>query len=58
MSSGARVRIVAARSTLPQTLIRHVGRVGVLVQWEDEIAVVRFGGEVALVAASHLEAVE
>ena len=58
MQPGARVRIVAREDLLPQTLIRFVGRVCVLIQWEDEIAVCRFGDRVVLVAAGHLEVVE
>ncbi len=55
MIAGSKVRIVAHPSALPQTLIAFVGRVGVLVQWEDEIAVVKFGARVLLVASGHLE---
>lgn len=58
MQLGSKVRIVSGAQSLPQTLIRFVGRVGVLIQWEDEIAVVRFGAATILVAAGHLEKVE
>lgn len=58
MQPGSKVRIANRAHALPQTLLCYVGRVGVLIQWEDEIAVVRFGAAVVLVAAGHLEKVE
>lgn len=58
MPPGSRVRIVAHPSALPQTLAPFAGRIGVLVQWEDEMAVVKFGSHLLLVAAGHLEKAE
>lgn len=54
MTPGSKVRIVSHSSALPQTLIAFIGRVGVLIEWEDEIAVVKFGSRVLLVAAGHI----
>lgn len=58
MPPGSRVRIIAHPSALPQTLAPFAGRIGVLVQWEDEMAVVQFGSRVMLIAAGRLEKAE
>lgn len=55
---GSKVRIAAPQHMIPQTLVGFLGRVGVLIQWEDEISVCRFGNQVILVAAGHLEGVQ
>lgn len=52
---GSRVRIVSPANCLPQTLVGFQNRIGLLVQWEEEMAVVRFGDCLVIVAASHLE---
>lgn len=57
MQPGSKVRIAAPEHMLPQTLIRYAGRVGLLLRWEDEMAAVRFGNRIVMVAAGHLEGV-